>query len=145
MRLCSVLDCERPHKAKGLCQPHYLRRRREGWNPSPKPCERCDQLIPSSKRSDARFCSSRCRDSSHYEQKKIYKLLYRYNLTRDELDSLSATCEICGVDQDLVIDHCHETGAVRGKLCRRCNAGIGMFGDDVARIHNAANYLTRRD
>ena len=31
-------------------------------------------------------------------------------------------CCHCGVEGPLDIDHCHETGKVRGMLCRKCNS-----------------------
>jgi Recombination endonuclease VII len=35
-------------------------------------------------------------------------------------------CAVCGRRRDdLVIDHCHETGQWRGELCRRCNTHEG--------------------
>jgi len=38
-------------------------------------------------------------------------------------------CAICGCqDSDLVTDHDHETGLVRGLLCRQCNTNEGMDG-----------------
>lgn len=53
-------------------------------------------------------------------------------------------CEICGGDQttnrSLAQDHCHRTGRLRGKLCNRCNLGIGSFMDDPARLRAAAEY-----
>ncbi len=52
-------------------------------------------------------------------------------------------CEICGSSQDMVVDHCHESGAVRGSLCRNCNVGIGMLGDSPDRVASAAAYLAR--
>jgi hypothetical protein len=39
------------------------------------------------------------------------------------------------------IDHCHITGKVRGLLCHKCNKGIGLLGDDPARVAAALNYL----
>jgi len=34
-------------------------------------------------------------------------------------------CAICGYKDDLQMDHCHESGLIRGLLCRSCNVGEG--------------------
>jgi hypothetical protein len=55
-------------------------------------------------------------------------------------------CDICGGPPDgrwkkLNIDHCHETGAFRGLLCKGCNQGLGLFRDSEARLLSAARYI----
>ena len=39
------------------------------------------------------------------------------------------------------IDHCHETGYVRGLLCNGCNTGLGSFRDNRHFLANAIRYL----
>lgn len=52
-------------------------------------------------------------------------------------------CVLCSNDisDDPVVDHCHETGAVRGLLCRHCNFALGHVKDDVNVLANAISYL----
>lgn len=59
-------------------------------------------------------------------------------------DNVCAICrEKCAVGERLSVDHNHETGDVRGLLCRSCNWGIGHFGDDPGLCRRAAEYLER--
>jgi hypothetical protein len=37
-------------------------------------------------------------------------------------------------DQQGVIDHCHNTGYVRGVLCTQCNVALGLLGESPERI-----------
>ncbi len=41
----------------------------------------------------------------------------------------------------LYVDHCHDTGAIRGLLCSRCNTAIGYFEHCPERLMSAAHYL----
>ncbi len=41
----------------------------------------------------------------------------------------------------LVVDHCHDTGKVRGLLCHNCNRGIGLLQDDPEIVRIALKYL----
>jgi len=74
----------------------------------------------------------------------------RYGLSSTDYAKFVAVqgghCGLCGGDPDrrgLVIDHDHETGAVRALLCNRCNSGIGMFGESEERLMLAIAYLRR--
>jgi hypothetical protein len=79
----------------------------------------------------------------------IYSL---YNLTRWQWQAIferqRGRCAICGISQEdlgytLEIDYDHNTGKVRGLLCKKCNLGIGMFGEDVENINKAIRYLEK--
>ena len=50
-------------------------------------------------------------------------------------------CEICGRIKPLDADHDHNTGVIRGFLCRNCNMTLGRFGDDVPGIERVLVYL----
>lgn len=56
-------------------------------------------------------------------------------------------CACCGDElksgKSRAVDHCHKTGAVRGRLCARCNIGLGCFLDSPRRLRLAAEYLDR--
>lgn len=69
-------------------------------------------------------------------------LLSRAGMTREEAAALRAgkPCAICGKPAQAV-DHDHQTGAVRGVLCHKCNTGIGFLGDSPERLESAIRYL----
>jgi hypothetical protein len=51
----------------------------------------------------------------------------KYGLTRAEALAMKAKgCTLCGsTSGKMNIDHCHETGKVRGVLCNPCNLMVG--------------------
>jgi Recombination endonuclease VII len=76
-----------------------------------------------------------------------YKRYKKYKLTQDDYDRMVAEqqgcCAICHSKPPvLAIDHDHETGAVRGLLCHKCNIGIGFLRDDIDLLYSAIQYLT---
>lgn len=69
----------------------------------------------------------------------------RYGITPEDYESMlyrqGGCCAICGKEKPLQIDHCHDTGTVRGLLCFDCNTGIGKLNDDPDLLERAAAYL----
>ena len=43
----------------------------------------------------------------------------------------------------LQVDHCHETGVVRGLLCYNCNNGLGRFKDDIEVLKMTVPYIEK--
>ena len=65
-------------------------------------------------------------------------------------------CEVCGLHEistagvnnnsrTLNIDHCHNTGNVRGLLCFNCNAALGKARDSIEVLTNLISYLQRKN
>ena len=88
-------------------------------------------------------------------------LKYRYGITEEDYEELLVkqkySCKICGQkpdkcqtepdkcqtepDKPLYVDHCHQTKAIRGLLCHKCNIALGHMNDDPEQLERAANYL----
>lgn len=79
----------------------------------------------------------------HLERQRWYQIEKKYGLSKEEYLELmdEASCEICGKQEDLCVDHSHSTGNVRGVLCRQCNQGIGLLGDEYETVLRAVEYL----
>lgn len=80
----------------------------------------------------------------------------KYTLTQGQYDTLSvaqnALCAICHLPETIVrhgrlstlaVDHDHNTGAIRGLLCNRCNLLLGKSADSPVLLRAAAAYLER--
>lgn len=82
----------------------------------------------------------------HYtNENRRAKTLKRYSITVADYDIMLASqngkCGICLSETKLVVDHDHDTGAVRGLLCSECNLGLGKFKDDLDLLKMAVKYV----
>lgn len=59
------------------------------------------------------------------------------------LSKANNRCQICNSEEELKLDHCHNSNKPRGFLCHSCNAGIGMFKDDIEIIQNTIQYIQK--
>lgn len=93
------------------------------------------------------------------ESKHAWTLRTTYGITPEQYQEMLAAqngvCSICkqveptehgrtGTQFRLAVDHCHDTGRVRGLLCQRCNRAIGLLGDSVDLLREAINYLEKK-
>ena len=75
-----------------------------------------------------------------------YELGRKYGITLEEYAHLennqNHSCATCGSsDTRLVLDHCHDTGKVRGLLCDPCNLALGKVKDNTQTLTNMIKYL----
>lgn len=76
-----------------------------------------------------------------------HDLKRKFNISLSEYEHIASTqnnlCAICGsVDEiRLAVDHCHNTGIIRGLLCRRCNLALGLVKDSVQTLKSMIEYL----
>jgi len=77
-----------------------------------------------------------------------------YGITQAQYEEMLAEqgggCAICGTDvfgdnqhgsMSAAVDHDHDTGVVRGLLCRECNTTLGRMKDNPELLRRAADYI----
>ena len=114
-----------------------------------KHCKRCNSLFTPIAPSH-NLCSQVCCD----EQNTNNYLLRTYNISIEDYrqmlldqNNLCKICETAGFKLDprshtlLVVDHCHQSGKVRGLLCHNCNRALGLFKDNLEAIERSIIYL----
>ena len=97
----------------------------------------------------AKECWKRSSNKRYSKDVRQKRRLKSYNLSESQytlLVSFSAgKCNICerelGTKEH--IDHCHDSGKVRGLLCVKCNTAIGLLNDDAALMRRAIEYIER--
>jgi hypothetical protein len=159
--MCIEEGCTVPAFCRERCRKHYralhyvenrekiLAKNREYRAAKPEMYRAADKA-----RRLANIEAERARDRARYaanpNRNRNQQLRAQYGMSLEDYERMlqeqSGRCAICPSEvgakgKSLAVDHCHETGRVRGLLCARCNVGIGMFQDDVSRLRNAIEYL----
>ncbi|MFG2302392.1 endonuclease domain-containing protein [Actinacidiphila glaucinigra] len=111
-----------------------------------KRCEECGTpFVPSAQAS--RYCGEGCR----VQVQAMQLTGSMYSLTLEQVRAVRAVpaCMICqssdsGFESGIfAVDHCHETGVVRGALCQACNFMLGNARDDIGVLLAAVKYLVK--
>lgn len=172
-RTCSYIGCNRIHFAYGFCNLHYQRMKTEmrlkhgAPEGHSKECAKCSEIKPfadfsihsgtaDGRRPECRACHATYHRESRRDnpdRHRKYEAKSNYGITPELYDKMleehEHRCAICGSREGgkfktLNIDHCHNTGKIRGLLCHLCNRGLGLFKDDPVLLEKAIAYLRDR-
>ena len=169
---CLFPGCHEPVAALGYCSAHYqqLKAGKEltsytprTWNLSSqdqllnedildfgmKKCSVCkrikfiDEFHKNRRYKNGR--PSQCKECASDKQREM-----KYGLSRAQYDRMlrrqggqCAVCSNASGDINLVVDHSHHTGKVRGILCRSCNTMLGLAGDRTETLKSAIRYIRK--
>jgi len=124
-------------------------------------CKKCGETRDSEfytwSRSECKRCActrTSARTKGRSDLHRARHLRRVYGLTPEQYDTMFAQqqglCALCGkppiegdLQKSLVIDHDHETGAIRGLIHGRCNSLLGYAQDTSSLLLAAAAYLSR--
>jgi hypothetical protein len=139
---------------------------------SAKKCSSCGEILPttdfyrdSTTKDGFQYACKNCRkkayghrDTERYrdltpDERKDMVLKRDFGIGLNDyhqlLEDQGGGCAICGTKEIKGkgsyhhIDHCHETGVIRGVLCHHCNTGLGAFSDNVHLFSKAIDYLIK--
>lgn len=79
-----------------------------------------------------------------------YMLQRNFNMSladkKKMIEQQNDACGICkkafeGKTKEQHVDHCHTTHKVRGILCQKCNAALGLVKESVTTLYNMIDYV----
>jgi hypothetical protein len=138
-----------------------------------KVCPRCNkEFLP--QKHDQIYCTTNCQayvwrekypekvkeTEKKYREKypekikikqRVSALKRNYGITLEEYNTIlisqNGKCAICQEEKDetLAVDHNHETGFVRGLLCRHCNHVVGFAKDNITILNRTISYLEKEN
>ena len=126
-------------------------------------CKKCMQIYRKKRYSNPKIKSKLLKSTATWREKNPDSdannhLIRKYGISLEQYNKMyqlqKGLCGICGKkestrrrkktqgDERLAVDHCHETGVVRGLLCFKCNTAIGSLGDNEEMVMRVVFYLT---
>lgn len=150
MSLCKRCSKEGdiPAYGNGICKP-CLSQMQTLWRQKHR-----DRINENRRRQYRRNSKKICEESRKNRGKYLrtfrnyyYKKYYGITLEDKEamIKKAGGKCQICLLVKDLVIDHSHSHGQVRGLICGDCNKGLGWFRDSVSTLMSAIDYLSKTE
>ena len=144
--------CCKCKQAKLLSDFHRNRSNKDSLHTVCKPCN-IKQSGEAQKRNRAqRTEQQRAWKKANKHKEREYYTRYRYGIELELYNAMheaqGGVCAICRNPPHrsvLCIDHCHETGRVRGLLCNCCNAMLGRLKDDKQALQRAIDYLDKHE
>lgn len=150
-KVCYRCKCDKPLSAFCIrsCNP-------DGRNHVCKDC--VNEWKRTKRRTDPKWrdrTNTRKRLAPSYspDVRRVNELMKRYGVTGTEYHAMlkkqGGGCAICGATtggpgknhENLCVDHCHTTNAIRGLLCVRCNLILGKANDSVELLSRCIEYL----
>ncbi len=131
-----------------LCTAEYGKKFRR--MPANKEQIRKKALAYHYKNRDSILAKSKIYYEANKERIRLRGRCHRLGMTieqyNERFEEHTGNCDICGkheseFERPLFIDHCHETGKVRGLLCQQCNMLLGNAFDDLDILAAASSYL----
>ena len=136
---CLLDYCDKPPAGLGYCQGHY-RALRQGRELKP--------LIPRPRQTATECVIDGCLKKA---RRRNMCQAHEAQMGRFGVVTQGKACAICSSTSDLVVDHDHLCctssrtcgQCVRGILCRKCNAALGLFNDSAEALSRAIAYLNK--
>ena len=121
-KVSAVCHPDRPHGALGLCKPCYMRQFRKEYV--------------------TRTHVAKRRKERNWEANGIILTTEQYDGLLKKQNNKCAVC-LCSSKKTLAVDHCHDTGRIRGLLCDYCNRRLLIKKNTSEILQRAINYLTQ--
>jgi hypothetical protein len=140
--------CSKCHQQKSLSEFFARKSSNDGLQYSCKLCS--NERVNRIRANNRDYMKTYIRSDAGKTSQRKHRLKKLYNLTECKYDAIlknqNYKCACCKTSKPggrgrWHVDHCHDSGLVRGLLCHHCNVGIGNLGDSVEGIENALNYL----
>lgn len=149
----STKMCRHCHVVKPIEEFGANKRMSDGIQNDCKTCANAMVALARSRNPERHRNSSKRWAANNREKARDSRLKSVYGLPIGDYERLLAEqgggCAICGTTvpgsrtERFHVDHCHDTGEVRGLLCSGCNMGIGQLKHDQARLLSAQAYLDK--